>query len=107
MQSGDCAFVDAAFTNGPMACKRPGAVGPEHIAHFKQGLRQPYGCGAALDYYRAAVDSATRFPSLAGTLLNRWKFLHASLDHLAGSVIAVSPSPLCWYVNWQFALQGS
>lgn len=71
MRSGDHGFVDAAFTSGAMACKRPGAVSPDHVAHFKHGLRQPYACSAAVNYYRAAVDSATRFPSLAGALLSR------------------------------------
>ena len=71
MRSRDHAFVDAAFTAGPMACKTPGAVSPEHISHFKWGLRQPNACTAALDYYRAFVDSTSRFPALAGALLSR------------------------------------
>lgn len=71
MRSYDYAFVEAAFSSGPMACKTPGAVSAEHIAQFKQGLRQPNACTAALDYYRAFVDSATRFPSPAGAMLTR------------------------------------
>lgn len=72
LRSYDYAFVEAAFSSGPMACKTPGAVSAEHIAHFKQGLRQPNACTAALDYYRAFVDTATRFPSAAGVLLSRF-----------------------------------
>ena len=99
MRSYDYAFVDAAFAKGPMACKTPGAVGPDHIAHFKQGLRQPYACTAALNYYRAFVDSTTRFPDATAALLSRpAPTLCCSCSQFYSGSTQLSPTQLfhCW-----------
>ena len=51
MRSYDYAFVEAAFSSGPMACKTPGAVSAEHIAPLQAGpapAKCMHGCPGLL-----------------------------------------------------------
>jgi pimeloyl-ACP methyl ester carboxylesterase len=85
----DCAVLQQVWETGPGGLKTPGAFTDDDLERYKQSVSRPGAITAMLNYYRAGVDSFTRYP-MTGKIANRnviqipTLFLYADSDHALG-----------------------
>jgi pimeloyl-ACP methyl ester carboxylesterase len=65
LRSRDFQMVEELMTQAPGGARTPGAISPEDVERYKAGLARPGALTAAVNYYRASIESLTSRPSKA------------------------------------------